>query len=137
MRQQKVLLDELGLAVAVVTFEADYFARAYVEDTGLDWPLLVDSKRELYGSYYMKRGKFWDIWGGATLAAYFKLLRRGHKLQESSGDAAQLGGDVLMDAEGKVLLHHVSKGPAGRLPVDEILQTLRMAQTTESAPSRL
>ena len=109
----------------VVTFEAGFLARAYVEDTRLPWPLVVDESRALYAAYGMLRGRAWDIWGPATWLAYARSLAHGGTLRRPTGDVSQLGGDVLIDPEGFVRMHHVGRGPADRPPVESLLAVVR------------
>ena len=125
MRQREDELDELGVTAVVVTFQSGYFERAYVEETGLKWPLLVDETRSLYRAYGMERGRFWDIFGPRSLAAYMKLVLRGRRPRAAAGDPRQLGGDVLVDRSGVVRLHHVGSGPADRPGVDAMLDVVR------------
>jgi hypothetical protein len=110
--------------IVVVTFENDFLARVYVEETGLSWPLLVDDTRETYRAYGMLSASFWDIWGPKTWWAYLKEILKGKKLRKSEGDISQRGGDVLIDPAGIVALHHVGAGPADRPPVERILQKI-------------
>lgn len=116
------------MRVAVVTFEANELARAYVRETGLRWPLLIDEGRDLYRAYGMLGASFWDIWGPATWLAYLRALRRGHRLvrrhDESDADVQQRGGDVLIDPQGIVRLHHVGVGPADRPAVAAIIERI-------------
>ena len=110
-----------NIKVAVVTFENDFFARSYVTETGLDWPLLIDADRTLYRGYDMLGASFWDVWGPSTWWVYGKELLKGQKLHKSEGDVMQRGGDVLIDPQGVVRLHHVGAGPADRPTVEAIL----------------
>lgn len=121
LRQQEEELAKREVEVLVVSFEAGLMAQAYVEDTELRWPILVDESRELYRAYGMLHGSRWDLWGPKTWLVYAKLLLRGRRLQSSSADVSQLGGDVLIDRDGTVRLHHVGAGPADRPSVSEIL----------------
>lgn len=121
MREKEKILKESNIQVAVVTFEAGYFAKQYVKETGIDWPLLIDEKRELYKAYGMLEASFWDIWGPATWWVYFKELLAGHKLHKSSGDISQRGGDVLIAPDGIVRFHHIGSGPADRPSVESVL----------------
>ena len=105
----------------MVTFENDFLARSYVEDTALQWPILVDSSREVYKNYGMLTATFWDIWGIKTWQVYFREIRKGNLPKKSDGDVYQRGGDVLIDPEGIVRLHHVGEGPADRPSVDAVL----------------
>lgn len=124
MREQEAELKRRNVAVAVVTFEHDYFARSYVAETGLTWPLLIDAERTLYRGYGMLAASFWDLWGPKTWWAYGKLLLKGEKLHKSAGDVSQRGGDVLIDPAGIVRLHHVGDGPADRPAVAELLAAI-------------
>ncbi|MCJ7603671.1 MAG: SelL-related redox protein [Desulfobulbaceae bacterium] len=110
--------------VVVVTFEAGFLARRYMEETGIEWPLLVDENRDIYRAYGMLDAGFWDVWGPSTWLAYLKEILRGRLPNKSSGDIRQRGGDVLIDAEGIVRLHHVGFGPADRPEVAAILQAI-------------
>ncbi len=125
MRQHEAVLEGLAVAVLVVTFEAGFLARAYVEDTRLAWPLVVDESRVLYAAYGMLRGRAWDIWGPATWLAYARSLARGGALRRATGDVSQLGGDVLIDPDGIVRVHHVGSGPADRPSVESLLAVVR------------
>jgi peroxiredoxin len=121
LRRRQQELDRLGVQVAIVSFEAGPLARAYAQETKLEWPLLVDENRELYHAYGMLEASAWDVWGPSTLIAYARELIRGNRLREAHGDVRQRGGDVLVDPQGIVRLHAVGDGPADRLPVEAIL----------------
>lgn len=111
----------------MVTFENDLFARSYVAETALTWPLLVDDTRETYRNYGMLSASFWDIWGPKTWWAYLKQVMKGERLNKSEGDIYQRGGDVLIDPDGIVSLHHVGAGPADRPAIGTILNKVRPA----------
>jgi hypothetical protein len=127
LRQVEQQLKRLGVDVAVVTFEAGFLAKSYVQETGLEWPLLVDQTRDLYRAYDMLEAGFWDVWGPSTMWAYLKAILGGAKLQSSEGDMNQRGGDVLVDPGGIVRLHHVGSGPADRPTVQKILEAVKEA----------
>jgi len=133
LRHIESTLEAHNVEVAVVTFEAGFLARAYVEETGLEWPLLVDTDRSLYHAYDMLNASFWDVWGPKTLWAYAKELWSGQKLVKSDGDISQRGGDVLVDPDGIVRLHHVGDGPADRPPVEKILAVIEARETPPMA----
>ena len=130
MRQREAEIDALGAKVAVVTFENDFFVRAYVRETNLPWPILIDASRQLYGAYGMERGRLSEIVGLRSWAIYAKLLLKGRRLRRSTGDVFQLGGDVLVDPQGVVRLHHVGRGPADRPEVDAILDVVRSGSSS-------
>ena len=117
-------MNELGLRVAVITFDAEARAREYVKRSGLRWPLLVDSNQSLYKSYGMTRGSLWAIYGPPTLWGYLKLISGGRMPGRPGRDWRQLGGDVLIDPLGIVQVHHVSIGPHDRPTVESLLEVI-------------
>lgn len=111
----------MNLKVVVITFENDFFARSYVADTTLTWPLLIDETHQIYQGYGMLKASFLDVWGIKSWAVYLRELYRGQKLTSSKADIYQRGGDVLIDPGGIVRLHHIGQGPADRPAVKSIL----------------
>lgn len=124
MRDKADELVRLNVKVVVITFENDFLARCYVEETALAWPILVDSTRDVYRSYGMLSASFWDVWGFKTWRAYFKELLKGNKPKKSDGDVYQRGGDVIIDPGGIVRLHHIGEGPADRPSVEKIFTVI-------------
>ena len=99
-------------------------AQQYIKETGITWPILVDDKKELYSGYGMLNASFWDIWGPKTWLVYFREILKGRMPKKSSGDISQRGGDVLIDSNGIVRLHHVGEGPADRPSFESIVQVI-------------
>lgn len=123
MQQRQTELAALAIDVLVVTFEIDVVASQYA--TGLPWPVLLDNARELYRAYGMSRESVWNVWGPASWWGFIKLLLRGRKLRRPTDDVYQMGGDVLIDPEGIVRLHYVSRYPLDRPSIDALLATAR------------
>lgn len=126
MRRHEDEIEALRLRVVVVSFETRGVAEAYVRETGLRWPLLIDPSRRLYQAYGMETGRWWALWGPATWWAYARLIARGHRPRPASADVRQLGGDVLIDPGGTVILHHVGDGPADRPAIARLLEPARV-----------
>jgi len=125
LQEQEKFLEELNVQIAVVTFEAGFLARAYAEDAGLKWPLLVDEDRFLYHGYGMLKASFLELVGPATWWVYLKEILWGKWPKKASGDVSQRGGDVLIDPDGVVRLHHIGRSPADRPAVKSILETVQ------------
>ena len=97
----------------------------YVKQRKLEWPLLLDRDRSLYKAYGMHRGGWTKVLGPAAMLTYFKLILKGRMPRMSHDDVWQLGGDVIIDPEGVVRLHHVSKTPADRPSVESLLEVVQ------------
>ncbi|MFV1958519.1 MAG: SelL-related redox protein [Planctomycetota bacterium] len=124
LRQHSAQLAERNVEVCVVTFDAGPLSMAYVRDTDLPWPLLVDEDRTLYRAYGMHLGNWWNVLGPPAIGVYLKLLWRGRRLKQAGRDVHQLGGHVLIDPQGIVKTHHVGAGPADRPEASELLERI-------------
>jgi hypothetical protein len=124
LRENEERLGAHNVEIVVVTFASLDIAREYRKETGISWPLLIDEPREVYRAYGMASASFWDIWGPKTLWAYFQELLKGHKPKKAGSDIYQRGGDILIDPEGTVYLHHVGAGPTDRPSIDTLFQIL-------------
>jgi hypothetical protein len=127
LQQHERTFQELDTRIVVVTFERGPQARAYADDTGLGWPILVDETRAIYRAYGMLLGTAWNIWGPRTWWAYTKELLRGRAPRATGlhSDTSQLGGDVLVDPSGTVRFLHVGSGPADRPSIAALVAARR------------
>ena len=134
MQARERTFEELSTQIAVVTFEAAPRVRAYVEDTGVPWPILIDGARTVYQAYGMGRGTLWDVWSPQTWKVYLReLLRHGNLPKTPRADTLQLGGDVLIDPAGIVRFHQIGRGPADRPSIDTLLRA-RTEQERSDVP---
>ncbi len=124
LRDHEDEFSKLNVEIIVVTFEDILLSKSYAEKLSLTWPLIIDETRSLYRSYEMLSASFWDIWGPKTWFAYLRGTIKGQKLQKSEGDIMQRGGNILIDPNGVVQMHHVGKGPGDRPSVKRIFQVI-------------
>lgn len=130
LRQIANKLDESNVKVAVVTFDDTPLARAYVEQTQLAWPLLLDTKRELYTAYGMGKASWWTLYNPIILLRYVKLILSGREVGTPGKDWSQLGGDILVDPHGIVRMHFVSESPMDRPTPNQILEIVNSPSGT-------
>ena len=115
-------LADLGdAAVALVTFTRQRNVRGYRNRFGIPYPVLGDEERVAYRAYGLGRGPWWRVWGPATVRAYARLVRRGARLERPKEDTAQLGGDFVVDREGRLAYVYRSTGPADRPAVEDLV----------------
>jgi alkyl hydroperoxide reductase subunit AhpC len=117
-------IDALGVQVLIISFGAEFWARAWQQDTGSPYPLLLDPERTTYQAYGLGTS-FVRVWSPHVMWHYLKLRLRGQKLLPVQGDPHQLGGDFIVDAAGIIRLSHPSKDPVDRPPVEDLLVELR------------
>ena len=125
MWEKREFLEELEVAVLIVTFESRNLAETYLQESSVAWPILLDERRHLYKGYQMDRANFWDLWGPHSFWAYLKQLLKGNVPKAPNGDISQRGGNVLIDKTGAIKLHHVGTGPADRPSVASIIDVVQ------------
>lgn len=89
-------------------------------------PLLADEGRSVYTAYGMRIGSLREIYAPEVLKKYYDLIRAGRKLRlKNDEDTRQLGGDVIVGADGRIILAHCSKNQADRPTPDAMAAALR------------
>jgi hypothetical protein len=111
--------------VAYVTFEdRPVWRNAWIEETGVNDPLLVDPERTLYTAFGMQRSLL-RSWSPRTVFFYLKARFLGKTPADTGADAHQLGGDFIVDTRRIVRFAGISRSPLDRPSMSEILETAR------------
>ena len=120
--------QELGTEVVVVSFAAPALLRLYGQEQDFDdVRLLSDQDRAAYAAFGFGRAGYGRVWLDPRVwRTYAALLARGRRPRPAQDDALQLGGDVLVTADGRVTWIHRSRGPEDRPSVDEVLAARRV-----------
>ena len=109
--------------VLIISFGALPLAQAWLEETCSPFRLLLDPERVYYRDYGLERSlrRSWNL---RTIWRYAQLLASGRRWRGIQGDSAQLGGDVVVSADGIVRLAYRSHDPTDRPDVDQLLTVL-------------
>lgn len=124
MREQEDRLVDSGIKTLLVTFDSRELALDYAEATKLEWPIIVDTKRQLYRAYGIPRATLWTLIKPAVTWNYMVTMFQGYRPGKPGCDLRQLGGNVLIDPNGIVRFNHVSTDPHDRPTAEYILETL-------------
>ncbi len=120
--------SELGARLACVTFAEPGLLAAFQRDIGLDLELYGDPDRAAYASLGFGRASPARVWLDPRVwTRYAGLLARGRRPRPPRQDTLQLGGDVVLDAEGRISWIYRSRGPEDRPSVDQLISALRAA----------
>lgn len=123
-------IKEFGDAeIVVVTFSDAARLDAYVKHLDITFPVVTDVDRELYQALGLERGTRRQVWSLGTLQKYWHLLRAGKKLQRTHEDIRQLGADVIVGADGRIIKIFRPATPADRPSVDDLLAHLGDSKT--------
>ena len=119
-------LAELGgAAVVLITFTHPRNLPGFRRRLALAYPVLADETRAVYRAYGLQRGSWWRVWGLKSVRAYGRLFRQGQHLERPTGDTLQLGGDFVVDQDGRLAYAYRSRGPDDRPSVDDLLDAVR------------
>ncbi len=119
-------IDEFeGAVIAAVTFAEHHRLEAHRNHLRVPFPLLADPDRALYQRFELGRGRLRDLYGVGTLRLYAQLLRRGRKLQKPTQDTRQLGGDFVIDPQGRLSAGFWPASPDDRPSIDQLTAAVR------------
>jgi peroxiredoxin len=119
------LAEFSGAAVVLITFTRPRNLRGFRRRLALAYPVLADETRAFYRAYGLHRGSRRRVWGLSSVRAYGRLLRQGRRLERPTGDTLQLGGDFVIDRDGRLAYVYRSRGPDDRPSVDDLLDAVR------------
>ena len=118
------LIERNKIQVIVITFDHHELADQYAKQAEWTWPLLLDRDRQTYETYTKGPASLAALAGPTSIFKYLKLIWGGQKLQKGGEDYFQLGGDVIIDPENMIRLHHLSRNPHDRPKVRDVLHQL-------------
>jgi hypothetical protein len=119
-------LDELvaaGLQVVFVGNGAANFIDGFVDRFGLgDRPIVVVSDPTLRAHHLAGlQRSWWGTLGPSALVDLIRLKFAGLSGSALEGDAAQLGGLLLLDGRGDVVLQHRARSLGDHLPTSDVI----------------
>lgn len=124
MRDALAGLD--GVITVVVVPATGAALRPVLEAAGPDAVVLSDPAWETYRLYGLRRASFREVWLAPRVWwRYGTLLARGRRYRRPRQDTLQLGGDAIVDTEGRLAWHRPSRSPIDRPPAAEIRDRVR------------
>ncbi len=108
--------------VVVVTFTKARNLRGYRRRFADPFPVVTDEELELYHAVDYHRCSFWRAYGWRSIKRYAELLRGGARMTKSGEDTLQLGGNILIAADGAMAWRYAGAGPDDRPSIDTIIE---------------
>ncbi|MDP9381001.1 MAG: AhpC/TSA family protein, partial [Chloroflexota bacterium] len=82
-------------------------------------------------AFGLQRGGNAQVWSPNAVRTYARGLLRGRLPRTPRADIAQLGGDFVLDAQGRLVYEHRSEESADRPAIDHLLDAVRAAAETQ------
>lgn len=130
-------LDEFGddVDVTVVMFSDPDHIDTYQHTNRLPFTIAIDEDRRAYEAVGFGRASLARVWGLRAAVRYARLAAGGQwrSLRRPVDDTRQLGGDILIDASGRVAWWFRGAGPDERPSVETMLGEISKARDSQGA----
>jgi alkyl-hydroperoxide reductase/thiol specific antioxidant family protein len=120
-------IDALGTVVFVAFDPPERLRDSLLHGLDVPYPVLVDRGRSAYCAWGLGRGSVLRIWGDVRVWLWYAAeIAGGARLRRPGTDTLQLGGDFVVDPDGKVVYARPQQRD-DRPPVAELLRALERA----------
>jgi hypothetical protein len=110
-----------GVKLAAVGLGDPGYARAFREETGIRFPLLVDEKRQAYGAARLRKASLLHLLRRDNFAARKRAREAGHQQHKLGKDPLQLGGSFVFGPGNVDRFGHVSETFGDNASMEELL----------------
>jgi hypothetical protein len=109
LRESEPVFRQKGANIAVVGLGDASYAGFFREKTKIDFPLLIDDKREAYKALGLKHASLLHLLRKDNMQARRRAQAAGHKQHKLGKDPFQLGGSFVFAPGNKDLFVHISE----------------------------
>jgi peroxiredoxin len=124
---------QLGAELLVVTQAQPPIIALFLRDYPLPFPVVSDPERAGYKGFGLERTSWGRIMRPGIAFRFLRLLFRGWRPRRprQGEDVLQLGGDFVLDGQGRLRYAYRSAEPTDRPSVAALLQAVREASRPE------
>ena len=115
----------LGVQIKIISFARPESLTEYQKHFQWKFDIYSDPERKLYHSFGMKQISALNVFHPRTLLKYAQYALEGKKIEKTKEDIYQIGGDVLLDANGKVRYRFCSQRPDDRPSIETLLTEIK------------
>lgn len=102
----------------------DRYARAFIEDEEIPFPVLVDGEGEAAEIAALRRGGWLQLAGPATMPGALKATAEGHRQHKTGKRPRQLGATFVIGPGDVVRYEHLDGDVSDHAPFEEIMAAL-------------
>lgn len=121
MRAHEQEVTGAGAAIAAVGLGDRAYASRFREETGIDFPLLVDEERRAYRVAGLKSGSLLHLLRRDNARARKRASVAGHRQRRLGKDPFQLGASFVFGPGDRDLYVHLSETFGDNAPVGELV----------------
>jgi hypothetical protein len=125
LREHEEEFRQAGAQLAVVGLGDRDYARAFREETGITFPLLIDEQRQAYRAAGLKKASLLHLLRRDNFAARKRAKEAGQRQHRLGRDPLQLGGSFVFVPGNVDRFAHVSQTFGDNAAVEELLAAVR------------
>ena len=129
MQQRYEEIRRLGAGVLVVSQTRPELLAVFLREQPLRFPAVADPERVAYRAFGLERTSWMTMLHPGVVLRYLRFIFRGWRPQQARAgeDVLQLGGDFVLDGEGRLIYAYRSAEPTDRPSVEALLQAVEEA----------
>jgi AhpC/TSA antioxidant enzyme len=124
LRTNEEAIRQRGAAVAAVGLGDFAYAKAFREETGITFPLLVDEKREAYQAMELKSANLFHLLRKDNFEARARAKSGGHSQHDLGKNPFQLGGSFIFGPGDVDRFAHFSESFGDNASIQSLLNAL-------------
>ena len=126
MHRERDAFQKLGAQAVVIGHSSLRYAKAFVDETGIELPVFVDEKREVYKALHFKRPLL-SFLTPKVFKRAAEARKEGFTQPGVHGDAFQLGGVVLLLPDGSMPYTYASQFAGDHPKLEDLKTAVRTA----------
>lgn len=125
MREQENEFKEASASLAAVGLGDLNYARLFREESGITFPLLVDSERKAYNAAQLKSGNVFHIFRRDNSTARARAKAAGYRQHRLGKDPFQLGATFVFGPGNRDVFIHLNQTFSDNADPRDLLAALR------------
>jgi hypothetical protein len=124
LRAHEKEIQAAGARIAAIGLGDREYARKFREESGIDFPLLIDEERRAYRAARLKVATPLDLFKPSNLKARGRAREGGHRQHKLGKNPMQLGGSFVFGPGNVDRFSHWSSTFGDNAPVEKLIQVL-------------
>ena len=124
MREHQSEFERRGAKLAAVGLGDFNFARAFIEESGITFPLLIDDERKAYSALELKQANLFHIFRKDNMRRRKEAKAAGHSQHGIKKNPFQLGGSFVFGPGNVDRFVHISGTFSDNAPISALLAAL-------------
>ena len=125
LREREKGFQLKGARIAAVSLGDTEYARIFRQDTGITFPLLIDTDRVAYRAIDLGVGSVFSIFRSENREARSRAVAAGHRQHKLGKNPFQLGGSFIFGPGNVDIYAHANETFGDNPPMADLLAALR------------